>query len=161
MNDSNFKIENAGLLVNYRDLTKEDLDVFIQQFSSDKGIIYRFIADLLESPYNFLQFIDVLSSKSIKVPSINQSLKILEEIRIWKYLRNKEITYNVLKACSNAFKDSESIIKATPKRCYDIFIKMESLYGDKSLVEKYQEYPKSKGVKEVSDEDDTEESENL
>lgn len=160
MNDSNFKIENAGLLVSYRDLSKEDLDIFIQQFSSDKGIIYRFIADLLESPENFLRFIDVLSSKSIKIPSINQSLKIIEEIRIWRYLRNKEINYNVLKACSNAFKDNESVIKATPKRCYDIFIKMESLYGDASLVEKYQEYPKSKGLK-ISEETSSEESENL
>lgn len=157
MNDSNSKIENAGLLVSYRDMSEDDLNIFINQFSSDKGSVYRFVADLLGSPDNFLRFIDVLSSKSIKIPSITQSLKILEEIRIWRYLRGRDINYNVLKSCSNAFKGSESI-KATPKRCYDIFIKMESLYGDASLVEKYQEYPRSKG-NNISEDD--EESENL
>ena len=153
------EIKDAGLLVSYRDMSDEDLDIFIRQFSEDKGSVYRFIADLLDSPGDFLRFVDVLSSKSIKLPSISVSLRILEEIRIWRYLRNREINYNVLKACSNAFKDSESIVKATPKRCYDIFIKMETLYGDRDLVEKYKEYPKSKGLKDS--EDTSEDSNNL
>lgn len=154
MNNSFSKDDSSGLLASYRGLSKDDLEIFIKQYSGDNGVIYRFIAELFDSPDDFLRFLDVLSSKTIKIPSLKQSLKIINDIKIWRYLRKREINYQTLRNCANSFSENSNL-KITPKKCHQIFLKMESLYGDSDVVDKYQEYPtKSKTLetlKEVKD----------
>ena len=150
MEDITSRETNLGLLVEFKGLPEEDLDIFIRYYMYTNGISFRFVYELLGSVDKFLEFIDILASKTLKIPSANQTFATLTYIEIWRYLRKFDIDLPVLKACAKMF--SSENMKLSPRKCHQIFLELESLYGDPDKVELYKEFPSKSIIEDMDDE---------
>ena len=71
---------NVGSLLAFKDLTKEQKDIFIKLISDDYSYLFQVLFNIIEDDNLVLEIIDILAGQKIQFPTRKKLYKLLEKL---------------------------------------------------------------------------------
>lgn len=116
-----------GSLVTKGNMSKEDTDVLLYRlFSENQDLLL--IRSMLGSDKKMIQFLDIMAGLTLKIPTHNIILKTINEIEIWRNLRNHGYSQERVKELSSMYKIPSAKIKI-------VYDELEERFGDGRVEE--------------------------
>ena len=110
-----------GSLIRKQDMNKEDVDILLYKlFNYNNDMLI--IRNLLGSDDKMIEFLDIMAGLTLKIPTSALVLKTINEIEIWRALKQKGYTQDNIKNLSNSYKVSVSKVRL-------IFDEYETKFG--------------------------------
>lgn len=110
-----------GSLIRKQDMNKEDVDILLYKlFNYNNDMLI--IRNLLGSDDKMIEFLDIMAGLTLKIPTSALILKTINEIEIWRALKQKGCTQDNIKNLSNSYKVSVSKVRL-------IFDEYETKFG--------------------------------
>ena len=88
---------NVGSLLAFKDLTKEQKDIFIKLISDDYSYLFQVLFNIIEDDNLVLEIIDILAGQKIQFPTRKKLYKLLEKIKIYTFVKNKNYSQDSCK----------------------------------------------------------------
>lgn len=99
-----------GSLIRKQNMSKEDVDILLYKlFNYNNDMLI--IRNLLGSDDKMIEFLDIMAGLTLKIPTSALVLKTINEIEIWRALKNKGYTQDNIKNLSNSYKVSVSKVR--------------------------------------------------
>lgn len=107
---------NVGNLLPFRNLTEEQKNLFIKLVSDDYSHIFQIIFNVIEDDTKTLELIDILAGQRIQFPARKKLYKLLEKIKIYTYVKNRDNSNESCQTLAKIYKKRVSQIKAVVSR---------------------------------------------
>lgn len=99
-----------GSLIRKQNLSEEEMNILLHKlFSYNNDMLL--IRSILGSDEKMVEFLDILAGLTLKLPTHALVLRTINEIEIWRILRQKGVTQERIKELSTSYKLSVSKIK--------------------------------------------------
>ena len=108
---------NVGSLLAFKDLTKEQKDIFIKLISDDYSYLFQVLFNIIEDDNLVLEIIDILAGQKIQFPTRKKLYKLLEKIKIYTFVKNKNYSQD---SCKLLAKQYNKIIENLAKKTYNM-----------------------------------------
>ena len=106
----------AGCLSTFRNLSKEQKDLFIKLISDDCSYVFQILFNVIDNNLLTLELLDILSGVKISFPNRKKMYKLLEKIQIYTYINSKGRTLESYQLLAKQYKKRISQIKAIVDR---------------------------------------------
>jgi hypothetical protein len=124
MQNSDIKIGYISLL----DISDDEFESLLDYLEYKKKLpSVRYIASLLGKEA-FLEFLDLFSSDVVKIPNRGESIKILNYISIYHYLKDRDFS-------DSAYQKARSLYRRKIDSLHSIVDVMENLYSSDLIEE--------------------------
>lgn len=107
---------NVGSLLAFKDLTKEQKDIFIKLISDDYSYLFQVLFNIIEDDNLVLEIIDILAGQKIQFPTRKKLYKLLEKIKIYTFVKNKNYSQDSCKLLAKQYNKRISQIKSAVDR---------------------------------------------
>lgn len=102
---------SVGNLLPFRNLTKEQKELFIKLISDDYSYIFQILFNIIEDDQKTLELLDILSGQRIQFPPRKKLYKLLEKIQMYTYSKHRNFSEESFKTQSKIYKKRISQIK--------------------------------------------------
>ena len=106
----------VGSLVNFKDMTEEQKDIFIKLMSDDYSYMFQVLYNTVGNINDFLKLIDIFAGKRILFPNRKKTYKLLYKIQIYTYIKSKNYSPDAYKLLARQCKKRVSQIKSIVSR---------------------------------------------
>ena len=100
----------------FKDLTKEQKDIFIKLISDDYSYLFQVLFNIIEDDNLVLEIIDILAGQKIQFPTRKKLYKLLEKIKIYTFVKNKNYSQDSCKLLAKQYNKRISQIKSAVDR---------------------------------------------
>ena len=98
---------NVGSLLAFKDLTKEQKDIFIKLISDDYSYLFQVLFNIIEDDNLVLEIIDILAGQKIQFPTRKKLYKLLEKIKIYTFVKNKNYSQDSCKLLAKQYNNRQ------------------------------------------------------
>lgn len=107
---------NVGSLVIFKNLSKQQKELFIKLISDDYSSLVQVLFNIIEDDNKVLQIVDIFAGQKIQFPSRKKLYKLLEKIKIYTYVKSKDYSSDACQLLAKQYKKRVSQIRATASR---------------------------------------------
>lgn len=109
-------MEDVGSLVLFKNLTKEQQELFIKLVGDDYSSSIQVLYNILEDSNKTMMLIDLFAGQRVAFPDRKKLYKLLEKIKIYTYVKNHDFSYQSFVTMAKQYKRRTSQIKAIVNR---------------------------------------------
>lgn len=102
---------NVGSLLNFRNLTEDQKNMFIKLLSDDCSYQFQILFNIIDDNLLVLQLIDTFANSKIMFPNRKKIYKLLEKIQIYTFIKSKNYSNESFKLMAKQYKKRISQIK--------------------------------------------------
>lgn len=126
--EDNSELNSSGALTFFRDIQKDELQFVIDYLSSLEGYsALKALEVVIDMPEKLIEVLDILAGYRVKFPDRNYMAKLLTNIRVWSYLKDRSLEPEDVARCAGIYGKKK-------KQCVDIYNRFEEIhskvYGD-------------------------------
>ena len=107
---------DVGSLLSFKDMTKEQKDIFIKLISDDCSFVFQILFNIIEDDNTTLELIDIFAGKRLLFPNRKKIYKLLYKIQIYTYIKSKNYSVEAYQLLAKQCKKRVSQIKAIVNR---------------------------------------------
>lgn len=122
--ENNSELNSSGSLVFFRDIKEDELQFVIDYLSSLEGYsTIKALEVILEMPDKLVEVLDILAGYRVKFPERQYLNKLLTNVRIWYYLKNRSLEPEDVARCAGIYGKKK-------KQCIDIYNRFEQIHNE-------------------------------
>ena len=106
----------VGCLSTFRDLSKEERDLFIKLLSDDCSSAFQILFNIIDDDILVLEILDIFAGNKVNFPNRKKLHKLLEKIQIYTFVKSKGKTPESYQLLAKQYKKRISQIKAVVDR---------------------------------------------
>ena len=95
---------NVGNLVSFRNMTDEQIELFIKLISDESSFMFQILFNILEDNDLALQLIDIFAGQKLQFPTRKKMYKLLEKIKIHTYVKSKNYSQDSIQLLAKQYK---------------------------------------------------------
>lgn len=107
---------NVGSLLNFRNLTEDQKNIFIKLLSDDCSYQFQILFNIIDDNLLVLQLIDTFANSKIMFPNRKKIYKLLEKIQIYTFIKSKNYSNESFRLMAKQYKKRISQIKGIVTR---------------------------------------------
>lgn len=111
---------SVGSLIVFKDLTKEQKDLFIKLISGEYSYLFQILYNVIDDDNKVLEILDIFEGQRFQFPSRKKLYKLLTRIKFYTYVKSRDYSEDAYKTLAKQNNMRISQIKSLVNRIDNI-----------------------------------------